>query len=115
MLYFQKDETKSVLLKNDELEPDECTKCYTIAKYMENKLHHTSQDAMLFQFLNICGKFDSFSDSCSAIIMTHIDAIYDHLQNNFNADNICHLSGQCSNNYHKHEDTADAVSILITF
>lgn len=105
----KKDETKSVLLKNDELEPDECTKCYTIAKYMENKLHHTSQDAMLFQFLNICGKFDSFSDSCSAIIMTHIDAIYDHLQNNFNADNICHLSGQCSNNYHKHEDTADAV------
>lgn len=105
----KKDETKSVLLKNDELEPDECTKCYTIAKYMENKLHHTSQDAMLSQFLNICGKLDSFSDSCSAIIMTHFDAIYDHLQNNFNADNICHLSGQCSNNYHKHEDTTDAV------
>ncbi|XP_070151642.1 prosaposin [Polyergus mexicanus] len=102
-------ETKSVLLYNDELEPDECTKCYTIANYMENKLHHTSRDAMLLQFLNICGKFDSFSDSCSGIIITHFNAIYDHLQNNFNADNICHLSGQCSNNFHKHEDTIDAV------
>ncbi|XP_050459796.1 prosaposin isoform X1 [Cataglyphis hispanica] len=105
---------KSVLLKNDELEPDECTKCYTIAKYMENKLHRTSRDAMLLQFLNICGKFDSFSDSCSAIIITHFNAIYDHLQNNFNADNICHLSGQCSNNYHKHEDTDAVPNVEIT-
>ncbi|XP_072743485.1 uncharacterized protein Sap-r [Anoplolepis gracilipes] len=102
-------ETKSILMKNDELEPDECTKCYTIAKYMENKLHHTSRDKMLLQFLNICRNFGSFSDSCSTIIMIHFSTIYDHLQNNFNADNICHLSGQCSNNYHKHEDTVDAI------
>lgn len=101
--------TKSVYLKNDELEPDECRKCYTIAKYMENKLRHTSRDAMLMQFLYTCGKFGSYSDSCSAIIITHFNAIYDHLQNNFNADSICHLSGQCSDNYHKHEDAIDAV------
>lgn len=101
--------TKSVFLKNDELEPDECSKCYTIAKYMENKLRHTSRDAMLLQFLYTCGKFGSYSDSCSAIIITHFNAIYDHLQNNFNADSICHLSGQCSDKYHKHEDTIDAV------
>lgn len=79
---------------------------------MENKLHHTSRDTMLLQFLNICGNFGSYSDSCSAIIITHFNAIYDHLQNNFNADNICHLSGQCSDNYHKHEDAIDAVCIL---
>ncbi|XP_071553220.1 prosaposin isoform X1 [Temnothorax nylanderi] len=105
----KKAETKSVLLKNDELEPDECTKCYTIAKYMENKLHRTPQNTMLLQFLNICGQLSSFSDSCSAIIMTHFDTIYNHLQNNFNADNICHLSGQCSGKYHKHENSTDVV------
>ncbi|XP_012523993.1 prosaposin [Monomorium pharaonis] len=102
---IKKGETKSVLLKNDELEPDECTKCYTIAKYMENKLHRTPQSTMLLQFLRICGELGSYSDSCSAIIMTHFDTIYDHLQNNFNADNICHLSGQCSGKYHKHENS----------
>lgn len=104
----REDETK-ILLENDELEPDECTKCYTIAKHMENKLHHTTRENMLHQFLYICGKFDSFSDACSAIIVTHFDVIYDHLQDNFNANNICHLTGQCSNKYHKHEDDTDAI------
>lgn len=109
---LKKDEKKSILLKNDELEPDECTKCYTIAKYMENKLHRTQPNTMLLQFLNICGQLGSFSDSCSAIVMNHFDTIYDHLQNNFNADNICHLSGQCSDKYHKHEnDTVPQVEI----
>ncbi|XP_011875606.1 PREDICTED: proactivator polypeptide isoform X2 [Vollenhovia emeryi] len=104
-----KGETKSVLLKNDELEPDECTKCYTIAKYMEDKLHQTPRDKMLVQFVNVCGQFGSFSDSCAAIIMTHFNAIYYHLQDNFNADNICHLSGQCSGKYHKHANSTDTV------
>lgn len=106
---MKKDETKSILLKNDEFEPDECTKCYTIAKYMEHKLHQTPRNTMLLQFLNICGELSSFSDSCSAIIMTHFDTIYNHLQNNFNVDNICHLSGQCSGKYHKHENDTDTV------
>ncbi|XP_067214936.1 prosaposin [Linepithema humile] len=109
----KRDETK-ILLKNDELEPDECTKCYTIAKYMENKLHHTTRDNMLRQFLNICGQFSSFSDACSAIIVTHFNDIYDHLQDNFNANNICHLSGQCSDKYHKHEDTDAVPKVEIT-
>ncbi|EGI61549.1 PREDICTED: proactivator polypeptide-like [Acromyrmex echinatior] len=102
---IKKDETKLIVLKNDELEPDECTKCYTIAKYMENKLHRTPQNTMLLQFLNICGQLSSYSDSCSAIVMKHFDVIYNHLQDNFNADNICHLSGQCSSKYHKHENS----------
>jgi len=83
---------------------------------MEDKLHRTSQSAMLPQFLwNICGQLSSFSDSCAAIVMTHFDTIYNYLQNNFNAPNICHLSGQCSSKYHKHENNTDTVSMLIIF
>lgn len=100
-------------MKNDEIEPDECTKCYTIGKYMENKLHNTPQETMLTQFLRVCGQLSSFSDSCAAIVITHFHEIYDHLHNNFNAENLCHLSGQCSSKFHKHEDD-DVVSILIT-
>ncbi|XP_014467391.1 PREDICTED: prosaposin isoform X2 [Dinoponera quadriceps] len=105
----KKDTTKSILLKNDELEPDECTKCYTITKHMENKMQHTSRDTMFLRMLHICGEFDSFSDACANIIISNFDNIYEHIRKNFNADNICHLSGQCSGKYHKHEDDTDAI------
>ncbi|XP_020280351.1 prosaposin [Pseudomyrmex gracilis] len=110
----KKDETKSVVLKNDEIEPDECTKCYTIGKYMENKLHNTPQETMLTQFLRVCGQLSSFSDSCAAIVITHFHEIYDHLHNNFNAENLCHLSGQCSSKFHKHEDDDVVPKVEIT-
>lgn len=73
-------------------------------------MHRTPHNTMLLQFLNICRQLGSYSDSCSAIIMTHFETIYNHLQNNFNADNICHLSGQCSGKYHKHENSTETVS-----
>lgn len=66
---------------------------------------------MLKRALNICGELGSYSDSCSNILIIHFDALYDHMQNNFNADNICHLSGQCVSRYHKHDE--DMVSMLI--
>ncbi|KAI4487508.1 hypothetical protein M0804_005657 [Polistes exclamans] len=95
---------KSVSLEKDELEPDECSKCFTIATHMEYNLKDVPRDKMLEQMLNICGDFSSFSDACSSIILTHFNAIYSHLQDNFNAQNLCHLSGQCSDKFHKHED-----------
>ncbi|EFN88386.1 prosaposin [Harpegnathos saltator] len=106
---LKKSRTKSIVLKDDELEPDECSKCYTIAKHMENKMQHTSRDSMLLRMLNICGEFSSFSDACSDIIMSHFNDIYEHILKNFNADSLCHLSGQCSSKYHKHEDNTNAI------
>jgi saposin len=99
-------------MKDDEAEPDTCTKCYTIVKHMENKLQNTSHQKMLEQFLRSCGQFGSYSDSCANIILNNFDVIYDLMQNNFNAINICHLSGQCANKYHKHEDDVDIVSVM---
>ncbi|RLU22887.1 hypothetical protein DMN91_005165 [Ooceraea biroi] len=101
--------TPLVLMKNDEVEPDTCTKCYTIANHMESRLRNMPRDKMLEQFLRVCGQLGSYSDSCANIVLRHFDVIYDHLQNNFNADNICHLSGQCSSKYHKHEDDVDTI------
>lgn len=95
---------KSISLEKDELEPDECSKCFTIATHMEYNLKDMSRDKLLEQMLNICGEFSSFSDACSSIILTNFEMIYSHLQANFNAQNICHLSGQCADKFHKHED-----------
>ncbi|CAK9829953.1 PSAP [Anthophora retusa] len=104
---------KSYSLEKDELEPDECSKCYTIATHMEHKLHNTPRDKMLHQMLNLCAELSTFTDACSAIILTHFDTIYTHLQENFNAETICHLSGQCSDKFHKHEDADKTLKVEI--
>ncbi|CAK9795646.1 PSAP [Anthophora quadrimaculata] len=104
---------KSYSLEKDELEPDECSKCYTIATHMEHKLHNTPRDKMLHQMLNLCAELSTFTDACSATILTHFDTIYTHLQENFNAETICHLSGQCSDKFHKHENADKTLKVEI--
>ena len=71
---------------------------------MENKLNKASRDNVLEQMLNMCGHTGSFSDACSAIVIQYFSTIYTHLQENFKAENICHLSGQCTSKFHKHEE-----------
>ncbi|XP_076227036.1 prosaposin isoform X2 [Nomia melanderi] len=96
---------RSHSLEKDEFEPDECTKCYTVAAHMEHKLRSTPRDQMLKQLLNVCADFSTFSDACSAIIVSYFDTIHDHLRGNFNPQNICHLSGQCNARFHKHDES----------
>lgn len=112
LLEYQKSMTKNdglmpVSLANDELEPDECSKCYTIATHMVHKISETPRDALLERMLILCGRMSSFSDACSSIVLTYFNSIYSHLQENLNAGNICHLSGQCSGRFHKHENDTD--------
>lgn len=107
---FQKLDT-AVSLEKDEYNPSECSKCYTIAHHMEHKFGGSSRDNVLERLLNICGEFSSFSDACSSIVLTHFETIYTHLQNNLNAQNVCHLSGQCSSKFHVHEDETDKVNL----
>lgn len=78
---------------------------------MEHKFSKTSRDKVLEQILNVCGELSSFSDACSSIVLTHFETIYSHLQNNLNADNVCHLSGQCSSKFHIHEDETGKVNL----
>ncbi|XP_033329739.2 prosaposin isoform X1 [Megalopta genalis] len=96
---------RSHSLEKDEVEPDNCTKCLTVAAHMEYKLNNSPRKQVLQKFLNFCAELSSFSDACSATILTYFDTIYAHLQENFNAQNICHLSGQCTAQFHKHEDS----------
>lgn len=107
------DDLKDRSLKKDELEPDECSKCYAIATHMEHKLANAPKDKVLQQMLNVCGELGSFSDSCSAIVITYFDTIYETLKNDFHAKDICHLSGQCSSEYHKHEDNSGEQTIKV--
>ncbi|XP_015120734.1 prosaposin [Diachasma alloeum] len=98
---------RAVSLKNDELTPDECSQCYTIVTHMESKLSQTPPDQMANELVSLCGQLGSFSDACASLVLVNFDTIYSHVKDNFKANNICHLSGQCSGKYHKHEVEAD--------
>ncbi|XP_034940789.1 prosaposin [Chelonus insularis] len=100
-------------LKNDEIEPNECTKCRSIATHMENKFQSLSRDQFVKNILKVCQQMGSFSDACSNIILVNFDAIYEHLQENFRAKNICHLSGQCSGLFHQHDEVDQGPKVEI--
>ncbi|XP_014208799.1 uncharacterized protein LOC106639616 [Copidosoma floridanum] len=102
-----------ISLANDEYRPDECSKCYIITHHMEDQLNQATKDQVLNRFLEICGELSSFSDSCSAIILKYFETIYNHIKSNFNANNICHLSGQCSDRFHVHEDENKPLAVEI--
>lgn len=99
--------SKSHALTHDELEPDECAKCITVATHMEHKLSHASKQQVLERMLIACGELGTFSDACAATVITYFDDIYSHLKQYFNRDSICHLSGQCSMNFHRHENNKE--------
>lgn len=110
---LRKNSGKISSLSNDELEPDECSKCFTIASHMEAKLTSASRDQVLDSMLNMCGQMSSFSDACSSIVLEYFSTIYSHLQGNFRAKNICHLSGQCAGKFHTHENSTKDLEVEI--
>lgn len=57
---------------------------------------------ILFVILQACGRIGSFSDGCSAIIITHFTEIYNFLRKNFKSGDVCHVAGVCSGTFHKH-------------
>lgn len=84
-----------------------CDKCDKIASAITTKFHGTSRDDVLENMLQICGQFSSFSDACSSILLTYFNEIYEHLENNLNADGLCHLSGVCASRYHQHPEIVE--------
>ncbi|XP_076239363.1 prosaposin isoform X2 [Calliopsis andreniformis] len=106
-------ELKAVSLAKDELEPDECSKCFTVATHMEIKFNATPRNELLQQLLNLCSDLGTFSDACAAVTLTYFDTIQGHLKENFKAKNICHLSGQCSGKFHVHEDADTGLNVQI--
>lgn len=81
---------------------DRCYGCHTVVDILEQRLETMSKDEVLQSLLRVCGHMSSFSDSCSNIVVTYFKDIYRHLQQNFNSDNMCLLSGECSAQFHTH-------------
>jgi hypothetical protein len=55
----------------------------------------------------------SFSDGCSAVIITYFTEIYNFLQENFKSGDVCHVAGVCSAVFHTHRVSLIGSCVLI--
>lgn len=88
-----------------------CNQCNTISGIISTKFANTDRDHVLENMLAVCGQMSSLSDGCSAIVLSYFNEVYDHLKDNLNAENICHMAGVCSDQFHVHEE--DQIEITL--
>lgn len=81
-----------------------CEECNTIGSTIANKFQTSNRDQVLDGILAVCGQFSSFSDACTSLVLTHFNAIYAEMKSSLKAENICHMSGVCSAQFHQHEE-----------
>ncbi|CAG9826838.1 unnamed protein product [Diabrotica balteata] len=81
---------------------DKCKGCHEVVDILDNKFNKMSRDEFLHGLLNFCGKFSSFSDGCSNLVITYFTEIYNHLQQHLNSEEVCLFSGECSAQFHAH-------------
>lgn len=84
-----------------------CGNCGKISTIITQKFQNTNRDVVLDNMLEFCGGFSSYSDACASIVLTYFNEIYNHLKENLNSENICHMSGVCAANYHQHDEPVD--------
>ncbi|XP_063217466.1 prosaposin [Bacillus rossius redtenbacheri] len=90
------------LLKNKRVTSKDCRNCDVVVSEMKKKFDAASRDDVLTSFLEICGRFGSYSDGCSAIVIRYFNEIYSHLKKNLESGAFCHLAGVCSSKFHSH-------------
>lgn len=84
-----------------------CGQCNKISTLISTKFTNTDRDQVLENMLMMCGEMSSLSDGCSAIVLAYFNEVYDHLKENLNAENICHMAGVCADQFHQHEEDED--------
>lgn len=84
-----------------------CEQCNNVGSLISQKFHGKNRDEVLDSLLGVCSQMSSFSDACANIVLIYFNEIYDELNNNLNADNLCHMAGVCAANYHHHPELVE--------
>uniref|UniRef100_A0A182KDI5 Saposin n=1 Tax=Anopheles christyi TaxID=43041 RepID=A0A182KDI5_9DIPT len=84
--------------------PFSCNECHMIASLIERRFRSTDRDSVLEGFLRICGNMSSYTDACSNLVLTYFGEMYDYLVRHFKEEEVCHLSGVCTAQFHQHEN-----------
>lgn len=102
--------SKEVVVKKESHLPRKgltCGQCNKVSTLISTKFANTDRDQVLENMLMMCGQMSSLSDGCSAIVLAYFNEVYDHLKENLNAENICHMAGVCADQFHQHEEDED--------
>lgn len=91
---------------------DDCSGCKVVIDALDNRMQTMSRDELLNNFLQACGHMGSFSDGCSAVIITYFTEIYNFLQKNFKSGGVCHVAGVCSAVFHVHRPAVKNVEVV---
>lgn len=111
MLQDAEDKGLTVVAKKPVTKPKtntlSCSQCGQVSTIISDKFAGKSRDEVLENMLMLCRPMGSFSDACSAIVLTYFNDIYEHVKENLTPANICHMSGTCAFKYHQHEDAME--------
>jgi len=78
----------------------DCNLCRKGAKKVRKQLKHVTPEQVETKFLELCGYLGSYSDACMDTVVEESDNIYQVLTQQFD-DEICDLSGLCSQAFEK--------------
>ncbi|KAI5639894.1 saposin-like type b, region 1 domain-containing protein [Phthorimaea operculella] len=81
-----------------------CNNCQTTVGVLRKKFDATSYEDFLKSMLMTCGRFGSFSDSCSMLVFSYYENILGALKHDLTPRGMCHLSGQCAAQFHDHDE-----------
>jgi len=73
-----------------------CGFCNRHKTLLSKKITSFNTADLLNIFYNVCGKLNSFSDACSAIVTNNIDSIQKAIQETFAEEDLCQKTGFCS-------------------
>lgn len=80
----------------------ECNNCQRTVGGLRKKFDSASDENFLVGLLQVCGKMNHLSDSCSMLVFKYYENIVAALRKDLTPQSLCHVSGQCAHKYHSH-------------
>lgn len=79
-----------------------CSQCRSIENFLTNKVQTPSDfDVVITKFLMMCGEMSSYSDSCTSLVLSHFDEVYNLYKNYITNNRICDVTSICPHNFQK--------------
>ncbi|CAH2076838.1 unnamed protein product, partial [Iphiclides podalirius] len=81
-----------------------CNNCRRTVGVLRKRFDATTYEDFLVGLLQVCGRMGSLSDSCSMLVFKYYENILAATKKDLTSASVCHLSGQCAQRYHSHDE-----------
>ncbi|CAO1419314.1 unnamed protein product [Diamesa tonsa] len=79
-----------------------CSQCRSIESFLIKKVQTpTDFDDVITKFLTICGEMSSYSDSCTSLVLSHFDEVYNLSKRYITNNGICDVTSMCPDKFQK--------------